>query len=217
MTTKNQSGIYRIKNLVTGALYIGQTSETFTGRWGRHRRALKACRHTNAHLQNSYNKHGKDAFEYRVLEVVPRGDMSDKEFESYLNEREIILISELDTLKNGYNFTEGGGGTRGYAVSEEAKAKISRAHKGRKTSAETKAKMSAAAKGKKKGPFTAEHRANLSAAQKGKKHTAETRAKISAAQKGKKYTDEARANMSAWQKGKPWSLARRAAYEASKR
>ncbi len=151
------SGIYRIRNLETGAMYIGQTSQSFDKRWSKHRRTLRAGRHENGHLQSSYNKHGKDAFEYKILEVIPQGDMSDKEFESHLNEREIILVDEHDTFENGYNMSEGG-----------------RGHLGRTLSAEHRANLSAASKGK---PWTPEERAAYET--NGRNVTPETRAKIS--------------------------------------
>ena len=217
MTTKNQSGIYRIKNTETGVMYIGRASQSFADRWGDHRSALRGGYHRNPHLQNSYNRHGPSAFEFKVLEVIPRGDMSDKEFNDYLNEREIILIDEHDTLKNGYNKTEGGGGMMGYETSEATKAKMSKSLKGRNLSEETKAKISKAMRGRtspNKGiPMSEEQKAKLSEVNKGKtlraEHianiraanskpkSAETRAKISAAKKGKPLSAEHKANLSA--------------------
>lgn len=211
--TMKQSGIYRITNLETGAMYIGRTAESFASRWRRHRQALKVGRHWNNHLQRSYDKHGKSAFEYKVLEVVPQGDMTDQEFNAYINEREIHLIAEHDTHQNGYNFTEGGEGMMGYEMSEATKAKLSAALKGKTPSAETRAKMSAAHMGNTHNlgrKCTAETRAKLSKALKGrapwstgKKHTAETRAKLSVAAKGKKKSAEAREKMSKAAKGVP--------------
>lgn len=70
--------------------------------------------------------------------------------------------------------------------SQETRAKISKANKGRAISEEWRLNLSKARKGKK---FTDEHCANLSASLKGiknflgKKHTVETRAKMSAARK----------------------------------
>ncbi len=201
MNDADRSGIYGIKNLETGAMYIGQTAQAFARRWGKHRRALKAGQHINDHLQNSYNKHGKDVFEYKVLEVIPQCDMSDQEFLDYMNAREIILIAEHNTLENGYNQTDGGGGVRGftYTPSEEHKAKISAAKKGKALSAEHRARLSAAHKGYK---FTDEARANMSAALKGKKHGP--------------MSKEQKVKLSVAMKGKPWTAARRAAQEARK-
>ncbi len=162
MITNTQGGIYRIKNLETGAMYIGKTAQTFAKRWGRHRRALRSSRHRNAHLQSSYNKHGPAAFEYKVLEVIPRGDMSDKEFIEHMNEREVILIAEYDARQNGYNQTDGGGGALGWDPAPETKAKISKAQIGKKKALgyrhtdEARANMSASKTGK---PWSTERRA----------------------------------------------------------
>ena len=223
-----KSGVYRIKNLETGAMYIGQTSLSFAKRWGQHRRSLEGGYHKNTHLQNSYNKHGKGAFEYKIIEVIPQGDMTDQEFLAYMNEREIVLISEHDTLENGYNKTEGGGGTMGHDVSEVTKAKISAANKGKKLTDEHKAKLSAARRGRKLSPeqkakiskanrcrkASAETRAKISAARMGRKHTLVAREKMSKAQIGKRASEETRAKLSKMRKGKPWSATRRARFEA---
>jgi len=71
-------------------------------------------------------------------------------------------------------------------LSEETKAKISAAKKG-KLSTEVLAKMRAAHKGKKR---TEETKAKISAANKGRKRSDEAKAKISAANKGRKRSDE---------------------------
>ena len=182
---QKRSGIYRIKNLETGAMYIGQTSETFASRWGRHRRALRAGYHDNEHLQRSYDKHGPIAFEYKILEVVPQGDMNDHEFSDYMNAREIVLIASHDTHQNGYNQTDGG-----------------RGHLGRTVGAETRSKLSAAAKGK---PWTPEERAAYET--NGRNVTPETRAKISKTLIGNTrtlghvLTKDHKAKISAAQKG----------------
>jgi hypothetical protein len=85
------------------------------------------------------------------------------------------------------NMTIGGDGTSGRVLTNETKAKISKAHKGKK--------------GK---PWTDEKRAEMLKVHKGKIVSDETRAKLSKARKGKKlkpFTDAARANMSKAHKG----------------
>ena len=206
------SGIYRIKNLETGALYIGQTAQAFAKRWHNHRWELGAGCHHNEHLQNSYNKHGKDAFEYKVLEVIPQGDMSDKEFLDYMNEREVILIEEHGAFSNGYNKTEGGGGSGGHRHTPETKAKMSAANKGKKLSEEHKAKLSAALKGKKK---SAEHRANIIAALTGNKMSDETKAKMSRSMSGRACSEETKAKISKSLMGHKISKETRAKISAS--
>ena len=68
-------------------------------------------------------------------------------------------------------------------LSDEAKLKISDAHKGKIVSSETKQKISIAAKGK---PKSIEHKRKLSEANTGKTASQETRSKLSEAHKGKK-------------------------------
>ena len=129
------------------------------------------------------------------------------------------------------NRTDGGEGATG--ISEETRAKLSAANKGRKHSEETRSKLSVANKGKKfseetcsklrlsKQHISEETRAKLSAVNKGRKHSEETiqsrigrkqsdetRAKISAAKKGKKLvarSEETRAKISSANKGKKQS------------
>jgi hypothetical protein len=67
-------------------------------------------------------------------------------------------------------------------LTQESRAKISAALKGRTLSDETRAKMSAARKGR--THFQDEAKAKIGAAHKGKVYSAETRAKMSAANKG---------------------------------
>lgn len=132
------------------------------------------------------------------------------------------------------NLTDGGDGVRGYVMTDEVRAKLSAANKGKKLTPEHRAKMSAAHMGSK---FSDERRKNISEALKGKDRSkyftpevianmtaaAKTRApsatrnkNISIALTGKKISDEHRANLSKAHTGLPWSEARRAAFERKK-
>ena len=61
-------GLYKIVNKVTGQCYVGQ-SQRVRKRLKEHFRLLRWNKHTNPHLQNSYNKYGRSAF-YGAIEVV---------------------------------------------------------------------------------------------------------------------------------------------------
>lgn len=74
----NPVGIYRIKNLVTGRVYVGSSSNIYR-RMIMHRRDLVNDCHDNGHLQNSFNKHGIDNFDYTVLETVKLEDLTVRE------------------------------------------------------------------------------------------------------------------------------------------
>jgi group I intron endonuclease len=75
-------GLYKLVNQVTGQCYVGQ-SQNINKRIREHFRLLKLNKHTNPHLQNSYNKYGPEAF---------RGFV----------EVECSDLSELDKLENAF-------------------------------------------------------------------------------------------------------------------
>jgi hypothetical protein len=100
------------------------------------------------------------------------------------------------------NLTDGGEGAGGYKQSPEHITKKILSKIGRKHSDESKAKMSAAQKGKKKGPHSPEHVAKVSAALKGRKLSLEHRTKLSISMKGKKHSPEVKAKITEALKGR---------------
>jgi group I intron endonuclease len=64
------SGVYRIRNLVSGKVYVGSTVN-IKKRWATHLHRLRAGAHQNAHLQSSWDKHGEDVFAFEIIEEVP--------------------------------------------------------------------------------------------------------------------------------------------------
>ena len=65
----NNSGIYKIVNLITGKYYVGST-KSFETRKTCHFSRLRNNNHTNKHLQNAYNKYGADNFKFEIVEYV---------------------------------------------------------------------------------------------------------------------------------------------------
>jgi len=59
-------GIYKIENVVNGMIYIGSSSDV-SFRLSDHKRQLKNKKHGNEHLQNAWNKYGKDNFRFIKL------------------------------------------------------------------------------------------------------------------------------------------------------
>lgn len=113
--------------------------------------------------------------------------------EEDLNDAEIKWIKHYKNL--GYNLTNGTEGGDGGKLSPESIAKMAASKKGKKLSEEHKAKISKANMGHKPynfGPLTEEHKAKISKANKGKFVSEETREKLSKANKGKFVSDETR-------------------------
>jgi group I intron endonuclease len=122
---KNITGIYKIVNKINNKIYVGQAFNLYD-RWKYgHIWSLKNNRHSNIHLQKSYNKYGEDNFYFEIIEECTLEE---------LNEKEIYWISYFKSSIRlyGYNMTEGGSGTVGMIASEETKQKISDNTRGEK-------------------------------------------------------------------------------------
>lgn len=180
------TGIYKIKCLANGRIYIGQTID-LKDRWYHHKRSLFIGRHYNSWLQSDWNLYGKDAFEFSViLSHVP-------EFLLDTAEQAWILYYRHHKPRNVYNMNDGGNNNRNPC--QEIRDKISLALKGSKRgspSPEHRKHLSESQKGQKRKPLTDEHKRKLSIIRKGRVTSLETREKISSAKKGK----------TTWNKGK---------------
>lgn len=139
----NCIGVYVIVNTADGhdTAYIGSTVESFRRRWSNHKSQLCGGRHGNHHLQRAWDKYGKGAFQFLILEAV--------ESHARATDREQYW---LDWYRNN--------GLPIYNTGEVARCPML----GRKHSAKTKAKMSRARKGRKRAPFSDQWKANISKA-----------------------------------------------------
>lgn len=178
-TLPRRPGIYSIVNSASGKIYVG-SAINIRQRLICHRTDLKRQSHCNSYLQHAWNKYGKDAFKFSVVENV--------------NDTRLLIEREqhwIDALKacgeNGYNLSPTAGNCLGTKKSEQAKAKMRGRFIGRFVSAETRQKQSASAIGR---HLSEEAKAKLRAFNKGKVLTTEHRQKISISHIGKTLTKE---------------------------
>lgn len=129
-----KSGIYCIKNTVTGKVYIG-SAVNLRKRKNEHFSTLAAGTHANRYLQSAYDKYGLAAFEFTVLELVPDS--------AALTAAEQRFMDEHGAFGLGYNLRPIAASMLGFKHSDAAKAAVSKAHKGRVWSADIVAKRRA--------------------------------------------------------------------------
>ena len=59
-------GIYGIRNLLNGKIYVGKTGMNFGDRWDSHRSLLNNGKHDNPHLQRAWDKN-HDGIKHIIL------------------------------------------------------------------------------------------------------------------------------------------------------
>jgi len=185
--TKIQYGcIYLIKNTVNDKKYVGQHNRSEPSRrFYMHINAALKGKNKTCILANAIRKYGADAFTIEILGVFPFDELDTKE--CYYAELHKTYI--WDEPNPGYNmiWCGGVGKRRGIKPSEETKAKMSEAHKGKKIHDEAFRKR--LAERNKERIFTEEDRENMS--KRAIEHaTPEVRKQMSATIKKKHEEDE---------------------------
>lgn len=204
------SGIYQITNIQNGYRYIGSSINIYR-RWREHKQKLNRNKHVSKHLQSAWQLYGETSFEFSILcECLPQDLLTEEQ-------------KRLDFDKPEYNLCQRAGNTLGVSCSEETKQKISKLAKarclfgennpnfGNIMSEEAKARISAANKGKKRS-FTEEHKQKIAAGLKDKPKTEEHKEKCKRTMfkkgqipwnKGKKHTEETKQKIRDAKKLKP--------------
>jgi group I intron endonuclease len=77
-------GIYCIKNLINGKIYIGSSND-IKKRFNNHKNLLKNNKHTNNHLQSAWNKYKEKSFEFIILEECLIKNLKQKEYDIIKN------------------------------------------------------------------------------------------------------------------------------------
>jgi len=174
-------GIYCIKNIESRKVYVG-SSVDIKDRLSRHRYQLRKGKHHNIHLQRSWNKYGKDNFEFYVLEECK---------ESKLIDRENYYIKKYKSTNKHYGYNMVSADRR--IISNETRKRMSEAQKGKKYSDEYKKKMSEKLKGRK---MSEEWKAKIGKAHKGKTISEEHKEQLRAYRTGRKHSDETKIKLS---------------------
>jgi len=226
------SGIYVIRNTISGRVYVG-SAVNIANRWLHHRKSLRAGKHHSPYLQFAWNKYGEDAFIHETIELVPDVTM--------LIEREQHWIdTHVALYGKGYNVCPTAGNTLGFKFSPESLAKIkayrnlpevraanSARQLGRRVPEEAKAEryawmrtpegkttMRLAQLGRKMTPEAIE--ANRRG-QTGRKHSEETKEKMRLSSLGQTHSEESKRRISAAKRGKPLNItAEKRAIKAAK-
>lgn len=109
-------GVYKITNIKTGKFYIG-SSVNIEGRIKGHFKDLELNTHRNQHLQNSYNKYGKDAFIWSILEITDEKNLR-------IIEDKYIKETKCYERNIGYNIAKGAVGSGRDYFTEETLEKL---------------------------------------------------------------------------------------------
>uniref|UniRef100_A0A6H1ZD43 GIY-YIG domain-containing protein n=1 Tax=viral metagenome TaxID=1070528 RepID=A0A6H1ZD43_9ZZZZ len=228
---RRQSGIYQIRCKPTGKVYVG-SAVNLSARKSQHFSDLSLRKHRNSRLQNAWNKYGKEAFNFSVLELCNKENLINRE------QYHLDRIWELNR-EHRFNIVPTAGSNLGMFHSLEVRAKISKAKSGvslnftqeqiekyrqnmigntlalgHRHTEECKAIIGEASKNQ---IFTKERKIKISQALKGNKNclghkcSEETKGKISIANKGNKsrsgqpHTEETKAKLSEAHMGKTHS------------
>jgi group I intron endonuclease len=98
--------IYRVKNKISGKVYIGQTIHTLEKRKDTH---LKSIETGKSKFYRALKSYGVENFQWEVIDTATTKEE--------LNQKEKNYIIEYNSIEDGYNMIEGGtGGYNEYAV-----------------------------------------------------------------------------------------------------
>ena len=155
-------GIYRLVCVKNGDYYYGSAKDVHV-RWRTHTRTLNRGIHFNPRVQRVWNKYGEQSFRMELVETVPEQqllEIEDKYLKEHVGKPHCMNIAKYATAINR---------GRTFVCSESTKKKIGDANRGKPLSEEHKAALREAAKGRpRRGAPTEVTRRKMSDAQKGK-------------------------------------------------
>lgn len=124
MVKPSEPGAYMILNIVTNARYVGSAAQKIYARFGQHRYRLRSNKHSNKHLQSSWNKHGEGAFRFIALENCAPEDVLgvENKWFNLFKKNSLPLYNKRENVKSQL----------GMKHSQETRQKLSESLKGRK-------------------------------------------------------------------------------------
>ena len=194
-------GIYKIENLITHKVYIGQ-SKNIKNRWKEHIYALNNDKHINIYLQRAWNKYGQENFNFESLEECTKKELNNKE--TYWFNIYYPNVYNLHRTGDSHNMSQEikdkiSKSEKGKVLSEKSRQKIREKRKLQVFSKETRLKMAEnmkrrnrARKGLPGHKLSGWHKQRISLAQKGRKRTQEEIEKNRINYLGRKHTEEAK-------------------------
>ncbi len=140
--TSMKTGVYQIRNLKNGKLYIGSSSgrRGIKFRWQTHQSVLNRGLHHSPKLQHSWNKHGPESFVFEVLEECSPQDCLARE-QFYLDT--LLFAKEEDSRfeQLGYNVARNSSSKLGIKHTEATKQKMRKSHTRKLGEASNNAKL----------------------------------------------------------------------------
>lgn len=140
----NKHGIYAIKCVPSGKLYIGSAHKTENGnsiqkRFWKHLNDLNKNKHANSMLQRAWNKYGEENFEFYLVEIIDDNEI--------ILEREQYWMDFYNSYNsdNGFNLCPTAGSTYNFKWNDESKLNFRGENHpmyGRKHTEESRKKMS---------------------------------------------------------------------------
>jgi nitrate/nitrite-specific signal transduction histidine kinase len=96
-------GIYQIKNLANGKIYIGRCTN-LNGKINSEKFQLKYNMHMNKELQNDFNKMGEEKFSFEILDRLLPKEKPDCDYGGDLQALEEMWLEKLRPFDNrGYH------------------------------------------------------------------------------------------------------------------
>ena len=179
-------GIYFIKCIENQTIYVGSAKE-FEKRFGAHLGDLRDGKHRNPHLQHSYNKYGKESFEFIEFEVLGEYDK-----DVYFAEENSVMEMLRANGEKLFNIARAEGGWT-FATKErkaEIGQKISKTLKDKASKMSEEERKEIFGKGKKDIPLSENRKRELSKYWTGKTKSEETKKRMSDAQKNNPKNEE---------------------------